>query len=187
MQRFFKDFESIDQFTLSLDYHQDKLECVHCSKHDQFVSHGIVYKQRSIAIKEPVGKRIFCSNRYGRSGCGRTFQLYIASEIPHFRYGAAHLFVFISCLLANLTIHESYQQASGPFESRHAWRWLNKLMAKLGDYRTFLKKRIESLTSYFIPRTQQLKHLLPTLKRLLSNNLDCPLCHYQFAQQKALI
>jgi len=119
MQRFYENFKSIDVFTLSLDVHQDKLECAHCLKNDQFVSHGVVYKQRSIHQSEKVGKRIFCSNRDGRSGCGRTFQLYVASEIPGCRYGAAQLLVFITSLLANLTITESYQQATGQFESTH--------------------------------------------------------------------
>ncbi len=84
MQRFFKDYDSINQFSLSLDFHQDKVKCSFCLKNDQLISHGNVYKQRSMSVKEKVGKRIFCSNRYGRSGCGRTFQLYIATEVPFF-------------------------------------------------------------------------------------------------------
>ena len=63
MQRFFEDFESIKQFTRSLDYYQYKLECAHCLKNDQFVSHGIVYKQRSLTLSEPVGKRILPTGR----------------------------------------------------------------------------------------------------------------------------
>jgi len=75
MQRFFADLKTLHIFTLSLDFHQDELTCQHCAKNDQFVSHGFVYKQRSIEIKEPVAKRIFCSNRHQRSGCGRSFQI----------------------------------------------------------------------------------------------------------------
>jgi hypothetical protein len=32
------------------------------------VSHGFIYNQHASAEKEPVGKRVFCSNRHGRSG-----------------------------------------------------------------------------------------------------------------------
>jgi len=32
MKRFYPDFESLNAFTLSLDYHQDELACAHCSK-----------------------------------------------------------------------------------------------------------------------------------------------------------
>ena len=62
-------------------------------------------------------KLAFCSNRYGRKGCGRTFQLYVANEIPSCRYGATHLFVFIRALMAKLNIEEAYLKATGQSES----------------------------------------------------------------------
>ncbi len=184
MKRFYPNFDPIHAFTLSLDYHQNELECEHCSKHDQFVSHGIIYKQRSGMFAEKVGKRIFCSNRYGRTGCGRTFQLYVATEIPGFRYGAAHLFVFISALLANHSISEAYIKATGQTEYRNAWSWLSRLMLKLSEYRSFLKVRCDD--SVTLPRLKpvSLKHLLPTFNRLFtSNNNGC--VEFQIAQQQA--
>jgi hypothetical protein len=184
MKRFYSDFESINAVTLSLDFHQNELECTHCLKNDQFVSHGIIYKQRSIDFAERVGKRIFCSNRYGRKGCGRTFQLYVASEVPSFRYGAAHLFIFITALIAKHKIEEAYLQATGQSESRNAWHWLKKLMLKLSEYRSFLKARNDN---YFAPlhsMPNRLKHLLPTLNRLFtSNNNGC--FEFQIAQQQS--
>ena len=128
MQLFFKDFTSLDQFTRSLEIHQSQTQCSHCFKHCQFVSHGIIYKQRSITEREPVGKRLFCSNRNGRSGCGRTVQLSIADCIPQLRYSAKCVSLFISLLLAHVGIGRAYQQATGQSETRNAWRWLSKLM-----------------------------------------------------------
>jgi hypothetical protein len=158
------------------------LECAHCSKHDQFVSHGIIYKQRSSSFAEKVGKRIFCSNRYGRTGCGRTFQLYVANEIPSFRYGAAHLFIFITALITKHKMEEAYLQATGQSESRNAWRWLNKLMFKLSEYRSFLKVREEHCFNPFRSTSNPLKHLLPTLARLFaSTNNGCFI--FQMRQQ----
>ena len=55
MKQFYPDFESIHVFTLSLDFHQNELECAHCRQNDQFVSHGIIYKQRSGSFTEKVG------------------------------------------------------------------------------------------------------------------------------------
>lgn len=183
MKRFYPDFESINAFTLSLDYHRNELECVHCLKNDQFVSHGIVYKQRSIDCAEKVGKRIFCSNRYGRDGCGRTFQLTIADEIPCFRYGASHLFIFITALIANLNITEAYYKATGQLESRNAWRWLSRLMVKLSEYRSFLRVRQENNTNSFRSTSKYLKHCLSTLARLISS-ANNGICDYQMRQQQ---
>jgi len=183
MKRFYPDFNAINVFTLSLDFHKNELECAHCFKSDQFVSHGIIYKQRSSSLAEKVGKRIFCSNRYGHTGCGRTFQLYVANEIPHFRYGATHLFIFISALLANINIAEAYHLATGQTEPRNAWRWLSRLMRQLSEYRSFLKVRCDH---YFDPphsTTCSLKHLLPTFIRLFrSNNNGC--FDFQMTQQQ---
>ncbi len=187
MQRFFDDFDSIHQFTRSLDYHQDKLACAHCLKNDQWVSHGVVYKQRAIAVKAPVGKRIFCSNRYGRSGCGRTFQLYVASEFPSFQYGAAHLFVFITSLLLNLTVSDAYHKATAQFEPRNAWRWLKRLMRRLSEYRCFLKTRSGECSTPLVSKSGRLQCLLPTLARLFTTLSHCPCASYQFIQQNRFI
>jgi len=186
MKRFYPDFNAIDAFTLSLDYHQNELECIHCLKNDQFVSHGIIYKQRYSTLAEKVGKRIFCSNRYGRMGCGRTFQLYVANEIPHFRYGATHLFIFITALIANQTISEAYLSATGQSEFRNAWRWLSRLMLKLSEYRSFLKVRTTAILDPFCSSSQYLRHLLPTFSRLFtSNNNGC--FDFQITQQKLFL
>ena len=186
MKRFYEDYDSIHLFTLSLDYHRNGVACVHCLKNDQFVAHGIIRKQRSISQSEKVGKRIFCSNRYGRTGCGRTFQLYVANEIPSFRYGAAQLFIFITALLANLTIVESYQVATGQSETRNAWRWLNRLILKLCDYRSFLKVRVETGLYRCTVTLKRLRHLLPTLARLFTPiNNGC--FDYQINQQQRFL
>jgi len=186
MKRFYPDFNAINVFTLSLDFHQNDLECAHCFKNDQFVSHGVIYKQRSGTLAEKVGKRIFCSNRYGRTGCGRTFQLYVANEIPTFRYGASHLFIFITALMASLNIDEAYHQATGQTETRNAWRWLSKLMSQLSEYRSILKSLTNHHLHLIISLSPVLKHLLPTLSRLFSSNKNgC--FDYQLSQQRAFL
>ncbi len=183
MKRYFDTIDTLDRFTLELDRYQDELQCHHCTKNDQFVSHGFVYKQRSASLQETVGKRIFCSNRYGHSGCGRTFRLSIASEIPAVHYGAAELFIFLFSLLAHFTVKAAYQKATGQSSSRHAWRWLSKLIRKLTDYRCLLHARCEVATTQFTARARRLHILLPTLQRLFSTVTDCPCAHYQIRTQ----
>tara|TARA_R110002072_G_scaffold303087_1_gene493076 strand:- start:2024 stop:2587 length:564 start_codon:yes stop_codon:yes gene_type:complete len=187
MTRFFDSFKSIQQFTSSLDFHLDQRECQFCFQPDQFVSHGIVYKQRTVKIKEPVGKRIFCSNRYGRSGCGRTFQLYIASEIPSLHYGAAQLIAFISGLFLGLSIEKAYPIATGANDTRHAWRWLSRLQSKLSDFRRFLCVKTATPALQFQVRVRSLQLLLPSLLDLFSHRPNAPCSHYQLWHQSAFI
>jgi len=187
MQQFYEDFETLDRFTLSLDYHRDKIECIHCAKRNQFVSHGIIYKQRSMSWREPVGKRIFCSDRHGRSGCGRTFQLYVANEIPSCHYSAARLWAFIAALLARQSVADAYQQATGQTESRHAWRWINRLMRRLTDYRRFLKRPSGSIAPRPRSTTRRLHILLSTLEQLPATPDHCQCSSFQLQRQSAFI
>jgi hypothetical protein len=75
MRLFFPDFDTLHRFTLELDRHQEALTCHHCARRGQLVSHGFVYRKQHNADKQPVAKRIFCSNRHGKTGCGRTRRL----------------------------------------------------------------------------------------------------------------
>jgi len=59
MIKFFNTLQAMHQFTLSLDTHSDTLECQHCLKKDQFVSHGFIYKKQHQNDKQAIGKRIF--------------------------------------------------------------------------------------------------------------------------------
>jgi hypothetical protein len=183
MKHYFDTIDTLDRFTLELDRYQDGLQCHHCATNNQFVSHGFVYKQRSQTHREAVGKRIFCSNRHGRSGCGRTVRLYIASEIPSLQYGTAELFIFLSSLLAHFTVKAAYQKATLQSETRNAWRWLSKLKGKLTDYRCLLQARREEVSSQFSTRIKRLHILLPTLQRLFATAIDCPCAYYQTLTQ----
>ena len=164
MKRFYPDFASIERVTQSLPIYQSETQCAHCLKHDQFVSHGRIYKQISMTECQAVGKRLLCSRRYGRTGCGRTVQLRVADSIPHLRYGAQVISTFIALLLDNLSVSRAYQKATGQFETRNAWRWIKKLMAQLGEYRcTF---RIRPMATMPARRSRTASLLLPTLAQL---------------------
>jgi len=95
-----------------VDCQTDSLCCQHCSKKDQFVSHGFVYKKQFHGKTRTVDKRLFCSSRHGRSGCGRTARLYLATELSRLHYTATHLTVFLLALLAGHSTIQAYQGAT---------------------------------------------------------------------------
>lgn len=187
MQRFFVDFDAIDWFTLNLDYHQDVLQCPHCSKREQLVSHGWIYKQRSGDEREAVGKRIFCSNRNQRSGCGRTVQFYVAHRVPAMKYDAAHMFVFVLYLLLGLAVGTAYCMATRQSEPRNAWRWLDRLELNLSNFRCTLNTRPEAPCVNFRYRARRLRLLLSTLSPLFLQLNQCACSNYQLEHQCAFI
>lgn len=187
MPRFFNDIDSINLFTQSLDCHIDSLTCEKCSRNNQFVSHGYIYKQRSQSTTEAVGKRLFCSNRYGRSGCGKTLRLTIANEIPNLCYSGAQVFIFLTQLLAGNSVQHAYQQATRQFEARNAWRWLNKLTAKLTVFRSVFISRAPEHCAPNSSHSRRRRILLPTIEHLCDRFNPSPCSAYQLHTQSAFL
>lgn len=172
---------------MELDHHEDTLECKKCSKGDQFVSHGFVYKKHTKGQQRTVGKRIFCSNRHGKTGCGCTYRLYLAVELPSLQYTTEHLFVFLTALLAGLGIQKAYTKATNALDPRNAYRWLCKLERKLIEHRAFVATRTQPGLLAFITRCRRLQILLPTIQRIFSKTDRQPCLQYQLRQQSAFI
>ena len=166
MRLFFPDLETLHRFTLELDRHQEALSCHHCARRGQLVSHGFVYRKQHNNDKQPVAKRIFCSNRYGKTGCGRTRQLYLDHIIPRLSHTTTHLFVFLSALIAGLCISSAYCKATLIPEPRNAYHWLQRAMRQLSRYRSLFKPPDGSVR--FSQRSRRLQLLLATFNQLFS-------------------
>ena len=183
MHTFFEDLSSLDRFTRELDSHVDTEECHHCRRRGQLVSHGFVYKKQHCGDPLPVGKRIFCSNRCGRSGCGRTRRLYLKAFIPAWHYAASCLAGFVSALCTGASIAKAYCAATGAAAHRQAYRWLDKLERRLPDYRCALSPRQEHpLTK---PRCRRLRLLLPALGALFEQLGPQPCARFQWQRKVA--
>lgn len=186
MRRFFSDFDALNCYSLSLHFSQYPVQCRHCLKNHHMVSHGVLYKQRSIEHREPVGKRLLCSNRRGRSGCGRTVQLTIAARIPALHYDSAHLFSFLCAMLIGFSIPKAYLKATGQAQPRQAWRWLSKLTVHLPHYRRRLPGRNQGSSNAFKTQSRRLTLLMPTFEYLfdtLSPENACADLQLKFQQR----
>ena len=159
MSRFFSSLHDMHLFSLS-----PSITCPHCGLDNQFVSHGFVYHKQPRALPAPVGKRLYCSLRFGRSGCGRTVRLYLDQAIPRLHYPASVLCAFLLLLMAGTSVMSAYQQVTGRSEARHAWRWLQRLSEQLPHWRArFLTlPSCSSASSAFATRSPRLRSLLST-------------------------
>lgn len=158
MQRYFFSLSELEQFTYSLDCLSPDNQCQHCSRNDQWVSHGYVYKQTG----EKIGKRLLCAKRYNKQGCGRTRQLYLQNIIPQRRYPLSTLLTFILSLIRGATVEQAYFRAIGHEHSSHrqAWRWLDALWRRIGWFRS---RRPETDVEPVRRRSRRLSLLLSTL------------------------
>jgi len=173
MKRYFDDLDTLHRFTLALDSQPHPIRCRHCAKQGQLVSHGFVYKKQRQGKRRTVGKRLFCSNRHGRSGCGRTIRLYLATELAFLHYTTVHLTAFLLALLSGHTIQRAYRAATQTSEPRHAWRWLHKLQRRLVDYRALLKVPRSQPACRCTLKNKQRDILLSSLHGLFSTLGSC--------------
>lgn len=187
MPKFYDNVDSLQQVTLNLDFYLEVFSCFYCSKSDQFVSHGFIYHSFKREEKNISGKRILCCNRRGRSGCGRTLSLYLKVKQPKYVYSSAHINVFFFLLLAGYSIPIAYQIATGCYEPRNAYRWLERACLKLVEYRALLDQK--TIKTIPLSRMHSLKFKvgLSTIKGLFSIFDSFPCASFQITTQQSFL
>jgi hypothetical protein len=185
MQIYHPNIQAIQQQTMQLDH----ASCVHCKKSQQLISHGFVRKKRTGGEPESVGKRVFCSNRNNRTGCGRTMQLYIDS-ILRYLHRSGHVIVeFVLALNAGQTIQNAYHRATGcEVPARQAYRWLHRLAMQMSYYRSlFHQPPLDDKPNMTLNRPVRLITLHSTFT-LLIQQFGQPLCSaYQWQLQRSFL
>ena len=183
MKIYHASLHAIQQHTLQLSQEQ----CKHCRQSHQLISHGFVYKKQALAQPEQaIGKRVFCSNRDGHSGCGRTIRLYLDTTVRYLHYAGCCVVAFVWLLMRGLSVQQAYLQASGTEDPRNAYRWLTKCWAQLSVYRSLLHQPLlhQPVAASGNPR----RGLLASTFTALLQQFGQPLCaRYQRILQRALL
>lgn len=178
--------EAMEQVTAQLH----EAVCRYCRTAGQLVSHGYVYKKSSHG-KPPrrVGKRVFCSTRYGRVGCGRTVQLYLDCALVYLHATGATVVDFVAALLRGVRIQRAYREATGANEARNGFRWLRKLAAMIPVFRATVQQPVlEGPPREPLNRVNPRRALIVSTFRNLLAQYGSPLCaRFQTAQQRSLI
>lgn len=181
---YFDHLDAVVRFARCLDVQRHRLRCPNCQRSEALVLHDYLYRQVSSQRREIVAKRLFCSPRNGRGGCGATLRLQVADRVARLRYGAAALTAFVLALIAGLRIHAAYAQATGAGQSRNAYRWLRRLHLRLAHFRSFLGQRTTAAGA-FADRADRLRLLLPTLQAVFHKAGAPPIVRYQVHCQAA--
>lgn len=189
MQIYYPSFQAIEQITQQLENEQ----CCHCQQTQQLISHGMVYKKQLGGEPAMIGKRVFCSNRNHRTGCGRTIRLYLDSMVRYLHYTGQHVVAFVLALLTGMGVQQAYCQSTGTTDPRHAYRWLNKLCAKLSCYRSLWHRPAVALAQ--ASGVEPVCACRPVRRNLLTSTFEQlvqhfgqPLCaNYQQQLQRSLL
>ena len=187
LTRFFPNLARLNQYTLSLDSLAHPPVCSKCHQCGHFVSHGFIYRKRPHGEPQPVGKRIYCSNRCQRKGCGGTRRLYLADILPLLRVTTTQVFGFVQKWLSGDTQENAYLASTGTLDARNAHRWVRKLALHQADYRKALPFGSDSdpAPSPGRPSRAALFSVLARLIRVFHDGNAC--ASWQLTQQIAFL
>jgi hypothetical protein len=76
--------------------------CPHCKRVGNLIRHGALsgFDESSPREKTVRARRVFCSNRNARPGCGRTFSVWLADKIRRLSLTTAALWRFLQAAVA---------------------------------------------------------------------------------------
>lgn len=123
------------------------------------------------------GQRVFCSNRGRRTGCGRTFSVYLDTTIPRHSSTAPQLWAVLTllCQSPDQSINACAQQARWPLSIQALYALLRRMRLHLDRLRTGLYAigPPPRLSSHHDPLFAAVEHL-----KMLFHDKPCPLAAF---------
>jgi len=172
---------------LDVSHLQPKLfRCPHCGSVGFLVGHGMLrgYAERS-GDRVIRGRRLLCSNRHRRRGCGRTVSVFSSSVLPNFMVSAITLFAFVLAVLLGRSSRlaawtSTLGEALSVSTAYRLWRRLQCCQSRL---RTRLCAIVPFGPS---EETEPWSHLLEHFRSAFADS-TCPFSAYQLAFQEPLL
>lgn len=168
-----------------------RVPCPHCKVVGMLIRHGYLrgYDDGHPQRRTVRARRIFCSNRHQRRGCGRTFSVFSADRIRRLSLTTHRLWRFLQRAVAD-RIAAAVRAAQSHLSSRtwqRLWKRFDRGQSKI---RTALSSRCPppSLPAISSQRPAQ-QAAAHTLAHLLTAfpNADCPLAAFQHALQTCFV
>jgi hypothetical protein len=114
--------------------------CPHCRRSGALIGHGMLrgYAEQTSEVVVR-GRRVFCSNRGRRPGCGRTFSVLLSMVLSGFVVRTLTLFRFASAVLSGLTRRSAWlDAAAGALSTSSGYR----LWRRLDGAQSWLRARL---------------------------------------------
>lgn len=103
------------------------------------VGHGLLRGYAEHGSERVVrGRRLLCSRRFRRSGCGRTFAVLLATVLAGFTVRTGTISRFLEAVVGGLCRKAAWEQASSGLTLRTGYRLWARLLAMQSHIRTAL-------------------------------------------------
>lgn len=135
--------------------------CPHCRVVGTLNRHGTLYGYDGSNRRPSVrARRVFCSNRNARPGCGHTFSVWLADRIRRLSLSTTAMGAFLQGAVAG-GIRAAIRAADGPLSERTWWRVWKRFRLGQSTIRTALSSRCPppELPAEHRPAAHTLAHL----------------------------
>lgn len=135
LPRFVADTGSLDQVLLDAKH----LACPRCHRIGMLIGHGLLLGYAPQDSERVVrGRRLLCSKRHRRSGCGRTWSVRVCSVISGFSVRTSALSGLLAAVVAGAGIARAWWQQASGLSARSGYRLWRRLLAGQVHLRTTL-------------------------------------------------
>lgn len=158
--------------------------CPHCKLSGYLILHGYLdgYREQDTSLIRR-GRRIYCSNRNNKNGCGRTFCVLPASVLPKLRISAQSLWRFLDNVKNGLCPACAFRAAKCALSQSSLYRLFKKFSLNQMRIRTFLSRVKDPPATEHVqaPFVQTILHLKSAF-----DTAACPITEFQFRFQAPL-
>ncbi len=161
------------------------LQCPHCGALGFVICHGYLLGYSDVGDDFVVrGRRFYCSNRFLKDGCGRTFSVYLSDVLSGFVVRASTFWAFVSAvLIEGFSRKAAWERAAPGFSIQSGYRlWKRFLDCQVKIRSLLLRERPPPNCSSDDPLVQLIAHL-----RSVFPDWDCCLSGFQNHFQTSIL
>jgi hypothetical protein len=117
-------------------------QCPHCKRSGTLIGHGFLRGYAEHGSERVIrGRRLFCSDRFLRPGCGRTVAILLDTIMRAFSVRSTTLFELAMAAVSGGSIRAAWQSAARSFSLSSAYRLWHRLL----DAQSYLRTRLLSV------------------------------------------
>jgi len=153
--------------------------CPHCQHVGRLIRHGCLVGYDESQRQCLRARRIYCSNRHSRDGCGRTISVWLADKIRRLSLSTHAVWRFLQQAIAG-SIAAATRSMTESERSDRTWQrlWKRFQLAQSTLRTALLKRCLPPPMSAERPEAQVIAHLQAAFPQA-----DCPLAAYQHASR----
>lgn len=161
------------------------MSCAHCGAIGTLNRHDTIYGNDPEAVDKQTirGRRLWCSNRGRRGGCGKTMSLLFAWILPGHTFTAGALDRLLKRLCMGGSIQAAWEKSRSQAALQSAYHLLQRLRLRMGEIRSALLKICRN------PASSQKDPMIATyehLRRAFSGH-ESPTAAFQYRLQMAMM